>query len=656
MCGIAGWFNLEGKGNNSRESLIDMLKQISHRGPDSIGAYIHDRVYMGNVRLSIIDVTGGTQPISNEDGSIWVVYNGEIYNYRELREKLIARGHKFKTLSDTEVLVHLYEEYGRDLTTHIDGNFAFAIIDHRNDTFLLGRDRFGIRPLYYTVKNKRIYFASEIKALFAINEIDREFDKVGLNQVVTLWGATAPRTVFKNINQLQAGFTLQVRDSNFHTEQYWSIPFKKACDPVIKDTNEAIELVQFELDQAVKRRLVSDVPVGVYLSGGIDSTIISHLVRQNYSGDLNSYSIGFEDSQYDERNYQSLIQKQLGTNHHSVTCSYEDITNVMPEVIEHAETPLVRSAPAPMYLLSKLVQGNNGKVVLTGEGADEAFGGYDIFREAKIRQFWSRFPQSKIRPLLLKKIYGYLPHFQGENYRFQVAFFSRYLSNNQSDDFSHQVRWGINHSLQSFFNDDWKMLDKPEKILLQTLPDSFHSASVFEKARYLECKTLLESYLLSSQGDRMTLGNGVEGRFPFLDHNLWEAITQLDDSLLIKGVSEKWILKKSYADYLPESIVKRAKQPYLAPNIKAYFMQDKVPGYVEELLNSKRLSEAGYFNVEMVERLMMKIKKNPEKASYKDDSAFLFILTTMLLDETFIKNKPRNSKVDIPIHWVKGTS
>ena len=348
MCGIAGWFNLTDNNENSREDLLSMLNQISHRGPDSIGAYGHDRVYMGNVRLSIIDITGGTQPVGNEDGSVWTVYNGEIYNYRELRQDLIARGHRFKSQCDTEVLVHLYEEYGRDLTKHINGNFAFAIIDHKNNTFLLGRDRFGIRPLYYTVKNKRIYFASEVKSLFAIKEIDREFDKVGLNQVTTLWGTTAPKTVFKNIYQLQAGFTLRVHNYDLHTEQYWSIPFKKPGEPVIKNTNEAIDLVQFELNQAVKRRLVSDVPVGVYLSGGIDSTIISHLVRQNYSGDLNSYSIGFEDSQYDERNYQSLIQKQLGTNHHSVTCSYQDITNIMPEVVEHTETPLLRSAPAPM--------------------------------------------------------------------------------------------------------------------------------------------------------------------------------------------------------------------------------------------------------------------------------------------------------------------
>ena len=528
-------------------------------------------------------------------------------------------------------------------------------MDHRNKFFLLGRDRFGIRPLYYTIRNKRIYFASEVKALFAIKDIDREFDKVGLNQVVTLWGTTSPRTVFKNIKQLQAGFTLQASSNNgVYTEQYWSIPFKKSGKSVIKNTNEAIDLVQFELNQAVKRRLVSDVSVGVYLSGGIDSTIVSHLVRQNYSGELNSYSIGFDDSQYDERNYQALIHKQLGTNHHSITCSYQDITDIMPEVIMHTEVPLLRNAPAPMYLLSKLVQENNGKVVLTGEGADEIFGGYDIFREAKIRQFWSRFPKSKLRPLLLKKIYGYLPHFQGDNYRFQVAFFSRYLSNNQSDDYSHQVRWGMNHSLQSVFNNDWKISDKPEKSLLQTLPDNYAKASSFEKARYLECKTLLESYLLSSQGDRMTLGNGVEGRFPFLDHELWNKIVQLDDSLLIRGMSEKWILKKAYADHLPVSIIKRTKQPYLAPNIKAYFMQKKMPDYVEDLLNSKRLSEAGYFDTVIVEQMMKKIKEKPENAGYKADSSFLFILTTMLLDEIFIKNYQDNFDPGIHVHWVEG--
>ena len=651
MCGIAGWFNVDCRLPNNKSDLAAMLHAIKHRGPDEAGGFISDRTVMGSVRLSIIDLQGGSQPMSNESGTIWIVYNGEVYNYQELMASLIKKGHRFKTSCDTEVLIHLYEEYGIEAPQYVNGNFSFAIYDHKKEKIVMGRDRFGIRPLFYTFCKGRFYFASEVKSIFMIHEVPREFDPVGLNQIITLWAAIPPRTPFRAISQVPAGCTLTLDQKGETLSRYWHYP-SSGNTKMIEKKDEAMKVIRYELKAAVKRRLVSDVPVGLYLSGGLDSSIVGALVREQYQGQLKSFSIRFEDKQFDESRYQDLIQRALGTEHHSLVIRNRDIADIIPDITLHAETPLFRTAPAPMFLLSNLVRDHRIKVVLTGEGADEAFYGYDIFREAKIRFFWGKYPYSKQRPLLLKKIYGYLPNFSGNNYRFQVAFFSKYLKETHMDTFSHQIRWQNNKSLIPFLSKEWQIEKNSENYLTEQFPPGLAGWKALEKARYIECKSLMEGYLLSSQGDRMALGNSVEGRFPFLDHQLWEAISGIHLSLFLNGVKEKWVLKESFKRNLPTEITGRSKQPYLAPNILAFFNQSRLPEYVRKAFDRENIKRSGYFQHEKVSALFDKVSADAKKASYREDTAFIFILTTMLLDDLMLNRNGLKRDDQYPMNWV----
>ena len=649
MCGIAGWVNLKPGLKNIKSDLNNMLHQIEHRGPDSLGAISFDNCMMGCARLSIIDIKNGFQPISNEDKSIRVVYNGEIYNYLDIKLDLQNKGHHFKTNCDTEVLVHLYEEYGINAPKYINGNFAFAIYDTKNNKLILGRDRFGIRPLFYTIHKKRLYFASEIKSLFSIPSVPRKISRTSLNELIKQWTVNAPNTIFKNISQLETSHTLTIKGNKKKFEKFWDFPLRKK--PKITNEKEAIEITRNELNNSVKKRLISEAPIGLYLSGGIDSSIICNIASR-YTKKIKSYSVTFQDKNFDESKYQNLVSKKFGTEHFNINCSYKNITDTLPKVIFSTENPLFRSAPIPMYLLSSFVNQQNIKVVLSGEGADEAFFGYNIFKELKIRLFWSKFPKSEMRPILLKKLYNFLPNFNDTNYKYILNFFSKFLKNKKKMDFSHIVRWSNNDSLRTFLSKDYyNNADVTNNSNL--FPTNFSSFSSLQKARFLEVKTLLEGYLLSSQGDRVALANHVEGRYPFLDHELWESISDFNELFFIKGLKEKWILKKTFENDIPLEIVNRAKQPYIAPNCLAFFSQKKLPDYVKELLSKNQIDKTGYFTSSKVSNLLSILsKKNPNQINYREDTAFFLILTTMLLDQLFVKHFNLNKEYNSNIRWI----
>jgi asparagine synthase (glutamine-hydrolysing) len=636
MCGIAGIFNLSDAKEISIDTLKRMVAVLKHRGPDGFGFYKDERVGLAHARLSIIDLEGGWQPIHNEDKKVWITFNGEIFNYIELRRDLEDKGHSFYTKSDTEVIVHAYEEYGADCVSHLNGQFAFAIWDKADKRLFIARDRVGIRPLYYTLVGGTMVFASEIKSLFMDSRINREMDPFALDQTFTFWMSIPPRTAFKDIRELPAGHHMTVKNGECKIQKYWDPDF--TLDDHIRSEEEYAEELRELLINSTRLRLRADVSVGAYLSGGIDSSVITSLIKTFTDNPLRTFSVAFHDEVYDESTYQKEMIDYLGTDHSYIKCSYSDISRVFPDVIWHTEQPVVRTAPAPLYMLSSLVRENGYKVVLTGEGSDEILAGYDIFKEAKIRKFLQRFPDSKIRPQILKRLYPYLANSPTRSLQYAKAFFNVDTKRYPDEFYSHITRWNTTSNIKLFFSDELKGALSGYRggdELSQLVSDQMGGFDYLSRAQYLEIKTLLSGYLLSSQGDRMAMGNSVEGRFPFLDHRVIEFCCKLPPNVRMQALTEKYILKKSMRDLLPESITKRTKQPYMAPDSKSFFAGG-VPEYVKEMFSEGALKKAGYFDVKKTQRLFDKCKKGLA-IGFKDNMAFVGILASQLLYNHFVE-------------------
>ncbi len=641
MCGIAGIINYQSI-EDKKDILLKMSESLHHRGPDATGTYTHGPAGLAHTRLSIIDLNSGDQPIHNEDKSIWIVFNGEIFNYPELRALLLSRGHRFYTKTDTEVIIHLYEEFGTNLFEHLNGQFAFAIWDQNTEELLLGRDRVGIRPLFYYHKNHRLVFGSEIKALFADNTIPRQIDPQNLSDIFTCWSNVGDQTCFKHIFQIPPGHSARFSSKGLKIKQYWELPSARQSyeDRPISDWTE--ELNQILLD-ATRIRLRADVPVGAYLSGGIDSTYTSSLVKNNFNNKLCTFSVGFSDKQFDESSFQKAAVDYLGTDHKTISCSYDDIGKIFPRVIWHTETPIIRTAPAPLMMLSQLVRKSDFKVVLTGEGADEIFAGYNIFKEDKVRRFWAKDPDSRMRPRLLEKLYPYI--FSQNNskaVRFLEQFFKKGMMDLDSPVYSHMPRWRNTSQLKQFFSKDLKDqtsdLDNFTKRYIKTLPDNFMSWDPLSRAQYTESKIFLSNYLLSSQGDRMAMANSIEGRYPFLDHRVVEFAAKLPPHIRMNGMTEKYILKKAAQGQIPSELINRPKQPYRAP-ISQAFLGETRHEYVQDLLSEKTIQEYGYFDPKKTSHLVKKCRQqNGTLLSERENMALVGILSTQLLNFHFIKN------------------
>lgn len=622
-----------------------MLARLHHRGPDDRGVYVGNDVGLGHTRLSILDLAGGRQPMTNEDGTLWLTFNGEIFNYVELRQWLVAKGHRFATRSDTEVILHLYEEYGEACVEHFNGQWALALWDGKRRRLLLSRDRFGIRPLFYTVAGDKLLFASEIKALFTHPEVDRALDLEGLDQLFTFWTTLPPRTVFQGIRELPPGHNLLVdqRALEIHLRRYWQLDFHDPDLSMSKDdcADRLLEL----LADATRLRLRADVPVGAYLSGGLDSSVTAALVRQCTDAPLCTFSLTFDDGEFDESRYQEEMVRCLDTDHQAVRCTNDDIGRVFPEMIWHTERPVLRTAPAPMYLLAKLVRQQGYKVVVTGEGADELLGGYDIFKEAKLRRFWAAQPESIARAALLQRLYPYLPRMRAQSPAYLKAFFHVRPDDLTNPFFSHLPRWELTARLKAFFSPEVRAAlaayDVYDDCRAQ-LPEKFEKWSPFCQAQYLEAAILLPGYLLSSQGDRVAMAHSVEGRFPFLDHRLAEFAAAIRPRWKMKGLEEKHLLKHAARKLVPESVLHRSKQPYRAPEAACFFGRPSRPSrqeYVEELLSTHGIRKTGIFQAEAVEHLVEKVRQG-RTIGIKDNMALVGILSTQLLVEQFLEAPP----------------
>ena len=641
MCGIAGIVDLRAQPEPiSVATLSRMLGAIHHRGPDELAVHRDRRAGLAHARLSIIDLASGQQPMCNEDGSLWVVFNGEIFNYVELRAELVALGHRFATQSDTEVIVHAWEAWGEKAFARFNGQWAIALWDAKAERLVLSRDRVGVRPLYYAVDDGRVVFASEVKAMFAgAPSLSRELDPRGLAQTFTFWCTVAPQTVFKSVHELEPGHTRiyevgTVRDAAYFAPDY-TLAFRGSLD-------DARDALRAALENATRLRMLrADVPVGAYVSGGLDSSVIAALAKRAKPEGFHTFSLRFDDAEYDETQYQHAMVAHLGTQHSEVVVGGNAIADIFPTVIAHTERPLLRNGPAPLFLLSRLVQERGIKVVLTGEGADEMLAGYDIFREAKVRRFWARHPASTLRPRLLERLYPYLARSPVAQRATAQQFFGRGLEHAAEPGFGHGPRWHAAAALKRLFVGPTEDVVPP---LLADLPEAFVRWSPLAQDQFLEVHTLLSGYILPSQGDRMLMASSVEGRFPFLDKDVMALANSLPDDYKLRVLDEKHVLKAVATDLVPESIRARAKQPSRAPDAAAFVSADR-PAWIDEVIND--VPRTGIFEPRAVHQLWAKALKSRGQFSQADNMALVGVLSTQLLHREIVVPTPSPRSVTV---------
>jgi|APLak6261675434_1056106.scaffolds.fasta_scaffold00297_7 asparagine synthase (glutamine-hydrolysing) len=646
MCGIAGLINLHGDAAPpSRDELARMAGAIQHRGPDEFGVFRDAHAGLAHARLSIIDLATGQQPLSNEDGTLWIVFNGEIFNYVELRAQLEALGHVFRTRSDTEVIVHAWEAWGEDAFARMNGQWAVALWDTRAQRLVLVRDRVGVRPLFYATHGGRLLFGSELKAIFAgAPDFPRELDPVGLDETFTFWTPVPPQTVFKGVRELEPGHLRVWERGAFKADRaYWRPSYPRGeADQFKGSLDDAVVALGDALAEATRLRMVrADVPVGSYLSGGLDSSVVAALASRAQPSGFSTFSLRFADAEFDETPYQREMVRRLGTEHRELVVTRAQIADAFPEVVRLTERPVLRTAPAPLFLLSGLVRQTGLKVVLTGEGADEMLAGYDLFREAKVRRFWARAPHSKSRPQLLDRLYPWLARSPMHQRAVARQFFGKGLERWRQPGFGHFPRWESAAALKRLFTP--ALRGAPDAIgrLLSTLPEEFAAWSALSKDQYLEVRTLLSGYLLSAQGDRMLMGHSVEGRFPFLDANVMALANSLPASFKLRGLDEKHVLKRVARGLVPDSIVARPKQPYRAPDALSFSGAER-PRWVDEVLSDEALLRAGVFDPAAVRQLWGKCQQRVNDGAFSnaDNMALVGVLSTQLLHRQLVAAPP----------------
>jgi asparagine synthase (glutamine-hydrolysing) len=652
MCGIAGIVALDPKARPpEREALVRMASSIVHRGPDELGIYRDARCGLAHSRLSIIDLATGQQPMSTEDDELHVVFNGEIFNYIELRAELIERGHRFRTPSDTEVILHGYREWGDRAFERFRGQFAIALWRPRDRTLVFARDRNGIRPLFLLEHEGRLYFASEVRAIFAADgTIRRALDPHGIDETFTFWASVAPRSVFAGVTELLPAHvrTYSLDARAFEEHAYWKprYPRPGEAGAFTGTLDEAIEAVRAKLDEATELRMLrADVPVGSYLSGGLDSSMVAAMGRRAIGGRLKTFSLRFEDAEYDETRYQRAVAEMIESDHAEVVVSRRDIANAFPDTILHTERPILRTAPAPLLLLSRLVRDSGIKVVLTGEGADEMFAGYDLFREGVVRRFWAKRPDSTFRPRLLERLYPYLARSPVSQRAMAQKFFGRDLDRAGAPDFTHGTRWHSTAALKRLLSNDVRAATDgfdPIAGFLRTLPPDFESWNLLGRDQHIEIRTLMSAYILSSQGDRMLMASSVEGRFPFLDAEVVDLANSLPPSYKLRVLDEKHVLKRIAKGLIPDEIIARQKQPYRAPDALSFVGDDR-PEFVDECLSERAIRDAGIFSPERALQLWSKCKGRAEEGQFSntDNMALVGILSTQLLHRQLVVERPR---------------
>lgn len=627
MCGIAGIVHADPTRPVDIDALSRMARAIRHRGPDGYGIATDRGAGLVSTRLAIVDIDAGWQPMHTATSAI--VFNGEVYNHTELRAGLGDRVRDWRTDCDTEVVLRLLDVDGLARLDDLNGQFAIAWWQPEHRRLTLIRDRFGVRPLYYAARaDGSLVFGSEAKALFASGAVAAEPDPEGIDEVFHLWGARSPRTPFKGVRQVRPGGVVTWEDGRIVADTTWWTPQVHADE---RDDTDLEELLR----DSVRLRLRADVTVGTYLSGGLDSSLITALAVQEAGEPVEAFSLAFQDAEFDEGEHQREIAGALGVRHHQITIDDGDIADAFMDTVWHTETPSVRTAPVPLGLLARSVRDAGIVVVATGEGADEIFWGYDLFKEAKVRRFANREPGSEARPALFDRLYAHLGgRLTG------TPFWRRALlqAGDPSDPlFSHQSRLAATGVTRSFYEPDLKAsLDAvgPQDRIRAALPQRFAEWSTLEKAGWLEITTLLEPYLLSAQGDRVGMAHGVEGRYPFLDHRLLEWAARQPEHRKLSGLRDKVVVREVARRVLPAAAAARPKQAYRAPEVRPFFPASGSPDWVRDLLAPSEMRRAGIFSPDAVAGLVRRAEQG-RVTSQREAFALVGIVSTQAFMRTF---------------------
>jgi asparagine synthase (glutamine-hydrolysing) len=616
MCGLVGFIDMRGERKPDRELLVRMTDKLVHRGPDSAGYFVDHSVALGFRRLSIIDLESGDQPIYNEDGSIVLLCNGEIFNYLELKKALIQKGHSFRTKSDVEVLLHLYEEHGLDFLDKINGQFAFVIYDRRNRRLFLARDHFGINPLYYTIVNGLFIFASEIKAILEHPQAPRAVDLTGLDQTLSFPGLVSPRTMFKGIQSLKSGHYIVIENGEVSVREYWDLDYPPlgVVSPG-KSENEYVDELKELLTRSVRYRLQSDVPVGFYLSGGLDSSLIGALINQVAPNTRrHSFSIGFTDVDISETKHQRLMAQFTRSIHNEIIFDWSEIVDRLSQMIYHCECPVRESYNTCSMALSAAARNAGVKVILTGEGADELFAGYvgyrfDSFRERESKSYDL---ETALEDELREQLWGDRDFFYEKD---------------------HLAVRDVKQTLYSArVNELYPEFDCLKHGLINK--ERLRGRHPLHQRSYLDFRLRLSDHLISDHGDRMTLANSVEGRYPFLDIDLVEFSTRIPPELKLHNYIEKYILKRVAGDLLPREIVKREKFGFHAPG-SSYLLQHGIE-WINDMVSHDRIKRQGYFNPDVIGRLRAEYTESGFKLNLPfEDDLLIIVLTFGIFLDTF---------------------
>ena len=594
MCGILGLL-----APGIYPDLRPQLPLLAHRGPDDEGCYADADVFLGACRLSIIDVAGGHQPLSNETEAVWVVQNGEVYNYLAVRAEMEARGHIFRTRSDTEVIAHAYEEWGTDCPKHLRGIFAFAVWDRARRRLFLARDRFGVKPLYYLeLPRGGVAFASEIRPLLALlPELPRP-DLAALRALFTVGFIPTPRTAFGRIRKLPAAHTLVAEEGQVRVERYWDLPHPLAPSPRPpaeergegaggRGVKHSVEIFQQHLQRAVTEQRMSEVPLGALISGGIDSSSIAALLQAQSSARLHTFNIGFERAGYDETRYAELAARHIGTQHHQIVFRQADFDRY-PEVMAHLEEPQCSATALPVYLLYEACRRAGLTVVLTGEGADELLGGYHWFRGDAHAQRLLWLP----RPVRQLAAAAPLP----------ISDAARsVLREGGPDAIARYALWHAVGEADGLLSSDVLHADGLMEDWHAAFAERLTARDAFRQFQYLEARTRLVDFI-NFEVDRMSMAHSIEARVPFLDHELWECVAGLPSAALMNGSQPKGLLRAAMGEYLPPEILARRKWGLAAPYAD-WLRRPRLPDWAEDALSDSALTDTGYFKVEAVKRL-----------------------------------------------------
>jgi asparagine synthase (glutamine-hydrolysing) len=624
MCGICGKMTFDG--NTVEASLItSMLGTIRHRGPDDEGMYLAPGIGLGHRRLSIIDLSAGHQPLTNEDGNVWIVFNGEIYNYQELRAQLLARGHVFRTKSDTEVIVHLYEEYGTACVEKLSGMFAFAIWDARDKTLFIARDRVGIKPLYYIQASNSLLFGSEIKAILADPSVTPAVDPRMIDRFLSFYFIPGEQTLFEGIKKLCPGYYLIVKNNVVTTHQYWDLQFSEAEIRAEEAEEQLLEL----MDVAVRRHMISDVPVGFLLSGGVDSTAMLDFAVGKTAFPLRSYTLGFSEAvEADERPYARLAAKRYGSEHHEMSMTSNDFVDFLPKYTWHMEEPVCEPQAIALYYVSKMAS-RDVKVLISGEGGDEAFAGYSIYRNILWLERLKRLigPLNGVLSEALRrgnkkwhshKISKYGP-------LLDVPFGSYYFSRTSSP----AARFNSN-PCALYSKDFGHHVDKANSTsgVLAYLNNCAGGRSKVNRMLYVDTKTSLPDDLLL-KADKMTMANSLELRVPFLDHELLEFAAGLPENYKVRRFKTKYLARKAFKGRLPSEILQRKKVGFPVPYTT--WMRTDLNNWVRDVLLDERSVSRGYFQRKAVEGLV-----DEHMRSGRHAKEVFSLITLELWHQTFI--------------------